>query len=247
MKINEIFDCVLSFIAVTLLSIVILGYFTSGFTLVAVSVIIGLCALALYFYSYRKHSKLKNREINESEVMRTLAFMGIDGATNYIKNALKKRYKVREEDGFFVCEKVSVYCFIRPRKLTVSDFADAYGTLCKAHKSNKKSILCAYGAEPDAIISANEYGVSLLGASDVFKLLSFVDALPTLKQKRKRKKFVITSIFNRKFARRYFLTATVLLLFATIAPYAVYYVAVACLLISLGFVCLLPKKSKMSR
>lgn len=247
MRLSDIIDNLLTFLSGSFMGTVIIGYFTRGTVAAVGGVAVGVCITGLTaLLRLRRGLPAENRKKTE-EITEALVFMGPDNARDYIAAALSKRYDVRACDDYLICGKSAVFCFIRPRALTVSDVAEFYGAARGKHKSIV--VLCCGGADSAAASAAEKYGVKIMGKDKLVALLTLTGCVPappkTVKSKKPRKLIAaLGSALDRPKAKKYFLASLLLFGGAMLLPMSVYYTAAACLSLALGIACMIPKKAK---
>lgn len=244
-KINLIFQEVIKFFLIFLLSFIWLRYFLKNLLL---SIFISLCVatsfyLLLFFLGKRKKKRasLKIKEKEDAENI-FLSLACDNKKMEFFQNlALKKHNKVEKFSKYIIIfhengSKTLLFPDFKFETLSLSNFMEIYKVV--KNKAKKVVILC-YSYEKEIKVFAERFEINFL-IFDRFeayeKLYKFYDYFPKIEEKLKKDKILsfkdfIAFSFNKKRAKGYLLSALLLAISAIFVRTTVYYTIVATILV----------------
>jgi len=231
-----IFDRVLLFIVAGFFAIAIAGYFTRDlFTILVTGITSALCVSALLsLRASKKKSNIDKKAL--TEMMQQFYFKDEQFALDSTLTALSNRYKYTKiERGFVITNKLAIYPHLKPKTFRMIDFCEVFKKLPSDIK--KLVVLCSLPPhiETKNIINGIELGVTVILATpeQSYRLFRRLNSLPKTEYKRKKSKQGIKSFVSLMFmprtARRYLLTALLLIGSSFIMPASIYFIIVGAL------------------
>ena len=234
-------DKTLLFIVSGFLAIAVAAFFVRDLaTIIVVGVTIGLSVTALVsIYQAKKISPCGAKQIKEC--MMQFYLNKDDFSLQTVLNALKVRYKNAAIDGdYILIDKVAVFAYLKPKALSVDGFCDIYKNAPK--NINRIVVLTANGISNDAknfVASINLKPYAFVSKpSQTYMFLKHLHALPMLEYKLKSNRRTIKLFFAEALsppaARRYLMTAILLIGSSFFMPASIYFLVVGSLCVLLS-------------
>lgn len=243
-KISVFIDTVLTAVALFFLGVLIAGYFTSnGVTTVLSSLVF---ALTVTFFTGRFAEKRRAPAKKKDKLlalMNKFVFSPPQYAYDFVLHALEKKGAVREENGFICTHDTAFFVRFTGDAIGRAELATCYAQAAQL-PVKKLVIFTSYGALPEADETARVLTAPTTEIWDFAKaydLFVYLGCPPTetlaLKLAKKRFGAAFAGALRRANARKYLLSALVMLLFARFMPYAVFYAVLSAVSLTLAVLC----------
>ncbi|MCI8458139.1 MAG: hypothetical protein HFE46_00510 [Clostridia bacterium] len=243
-KISSLFDTLLTFAALFLLSCVTAGYFVRSTPAVLASACTFTFAVLFFtgiFSRRRRKPKEKQKKLNE--LRNKFLFSPPDYALDFTEQAVRKKCEPKRQDGFILSDKTAFCVCLTPEKVRTAFLAERYAAAARLGVA-RLVFLSAYGAEEDAaqtVEQLREPAAEIWDWEKVYEFFASLGCPPTqtltLAAPAKQRSRAIRNAFVRRNARRYLFAAIVTLLFARFMPYGALYVIIASLSLVAALVC----------
>ena len=237
MKINEIIDkCGLRLLIFVAAYLALRHAELSVFTHLLSSVTVTLCAVALVEMILSG----KQKPVDKECVSRTVASLALAGNEKFLSRLCAAAGGEMDGDGFVTEKK----CFVSSRLYNPVNAEDTSVCFRKAVKAgcDKITIFAPLGSDISSreLINESPVQIKFIGAEKLYDTLKGLDMLPELSDKKKKKTFkeLIKILLSKANARRFLITAAIILIFSFFVSFTVWYVVLAAVDIVLAAVCL---------
>ena len=219
-------------------------FIKSGLTLIGstllsavISLIISsIIAVILIKFFDKKGATLLEEELKQN-LLNYLTFLPRKELLNYFKQAFNK-------DGVFL-ENFNNGLLYKDKQLYIYPIFNASSTtkqnLVEAYRSKEENTLIVLSGSylPECYTITNN--VTLYDIGDVYLTLKTLDALPTLTatkiDKKKRLISTLKGLFNKKYAKFFFISGAITLIFSTLTFFKTYYIIVGAILLIISALC----------
>lgn len=242
-KTVRIFDSVLSFCVLLLFFFIAVRYFVpSVVSAAALALTFTLCTLFFTGKWAEKKRAPRVRKQKLTELCNKFLFSPPDYALDYVYNALCTKGTPRQENGLLVLGQTAFCVCLTPDKVRTAFLAERFAA-AGALPVRRLVFLSAYGADEEAAQTApclHDPCVEIWAWEKVYDFFCYLHCPPTqtlpLVKDKSRPRYLRHAL-RRENARHYLIAAVVTLLFARFMPYAVLYVVIAALCLTLSVAC----------
>lgn len=243
-KVATVFDTVLTFIALFLLGSVVAGYFLRSAAAVLTTAL--TFTLAVLFFTGRLSLRRKRRKESKrrlNDLCNKFLFSPPAYAFDHVWRAVEKKCTPQRKNGLIMGGATAFHVCLTPDKVSASLLAERYASAVQAG-AKRLVFLSAFGAQDDVLDTAKRLCSPTVEIWDWEKVYDFLlrlgcpptETLPLPAAPKQKIRFFDAAL-KRENARRYLFTAIITLLFARFMPFAVFYVAVAAVSLSLAILC----------
>jgi len=237
-KVSPVIDKLLLFLVSVFFAIAVAGYFIRDTLLIAlVAITSALSVTALVgLYKDKKNKGTKQKEIELSLLQ--FYFKTKDFALDALCNALSRRYKCKIYGEFIIINDIAIYPYLKPKALDLETFCSVFSKLLPSSK--RLVVVTSKGKHPglskDIDMINLPFEVTFLSGEQTYTLLERLKGLPKieyeLKPARRTAKEFFKGALSPKVARRYLLTALLLIASSFFMPTSIYFML-------FGAICLL--------
>ena len=250
-KVSLAIDRLLLFLVTAFLGFAVASFFSrDSILIIMVGVTIALCLTSLV--TLRRHKKQSGLDAKAIKLSMLQFFLKpTEFALDTVFNALKGRYKdAKVTGGYIVIKRVVVYPHLHPKQLTVEKFCDIYKNLPTG--ARRLIILTGNGISVEAsrFIASTDFKtfVTVLKPDRVYTLLNRLSSLPHIEFNHKPARRTIRLFFKEALsppvARRYLLTALLLIGSSFFMPASIYFIVVGSVCVVLSVLAALDVGSK---
>ena len=241
-RVSGVVDRALLFLVMVFFSIAIAGYFSrDSFIIIVAGITAALSITALI--GFKKNKKAGIAANSVKEVMLQFYLNPKAFTQDTIFNALASRYTVTKSDDFIMVKRVAIYPYLYPKSLNFVDFCQIFSTRPKS--ANRLILLTARGQESEvkeAIAALDlKINIDILHADEVYTLLEKLNGLPPIQYTAVKKRRGISTFFTAALqpinAKRYLLTAALLIGSSFFMPSSIHYIIIAAICITLAVLC----------
>ncbi len=231
-KIRNFIDAIFSFILFYIV-------FYALFIRYSTRSIATLCAIDIAFILqcvYLSRSEKSRKLASQKENLKNFFVFTPVNLVDYFAHALSVRYKIVKTDGKLTVGNAYVHFALSLSPLSYSNVADAF----KNRTTDKIVIMCfTCDKKAKQLAQSLPISIKILEEDDIFKLLSFVKALPQKHVEISRKypiKNYLHDIANAKMNKKLLFSALIIALFSIITPFKNYYIFFSVFLILLAII-----------
>jgi len=240
-RISYFADKMLLFVVTAFFGIAIAGYFsrhTPTILLVGLTTALSVVSL-IKLNQARKKSAIVSKNLKEVLLQFYLAPQDVNRSA--IAEALSSRYTVENSGDYMLINGTAVYTYLNPAPLKFDEFCSIYAH--RPHWAKKLIFLTAAGLTPETSRSVAAIAlptpVTFFSPEQLYILLQQLDALPQIvipfkKNQRSLKEF-LSHALSPRIARRYLLTALLLIGSSFFMPSSIYFMIIgsACIVLAI--------------
>ncbi len=231
-KIRIFIDAIFSFILFSVVFYALFVRYSTHFF-----ALLGAIDIALILQStYLSHSEKSRKRAKQKENCKNFFIFTPVDCVKYFSHALSVRYKTDKTDGKLTVGNAYVHFALSYSPLSYAAVVDAF----KSRTKDRVVIMC-FSCDKKArqLAQSLPIPVRIMEEDEVFRLLSFVKALPS-KHVEISKKYPIKNLINdvahAKTSKRLLFSALVIALFSLITPFRNYYIFFSVFLILLAII-----------